>query len=59
MYTTINQIRRAFWLFREWKGFKDWDCREYPEDVQQSFDLFIGLSRRLGDISDQLTDITL
>jgi hypothetical protein len=59
MYTTIKQVRQAFWLSRNWEGFQGWDCRSYPNDIDGSFCLFVGLSRLVGDISDQLTDITL
>lgn len=41
MYTSINQIRRAFWLSRSWEGFQGWDCRSYPESVQNAFKSFL------------------
>jgi hypothetical protein len=59
MYATERQVRQAFWLSREWKGFQGWDCRSYPEDIHEAFNKFVADSRLCCEISDQLTNITL
>jgi len=62
MYTTINQVRRAFWLSRQWSGFSGWTSthNDYNPDIRFDFSVFVESMNRDGFISDKLANnITL
>lgn len=62
MYTTINQVRRAFWLSRNWSGFQGWQYSgpDYKPEVHVDFRVFVGSLRQNCEIPELLArNITL
>lgn len=64
MYTTIRQVRHAFWLSRapRWSGFQGWQAKDsdYSPDIQADFRAFVGGLRQNCEIPELLArNITL